>query len=202
MRNEEQLKKRKLRILTIIANNIDPEKSDDARKNLEIFETVAGIRQLAILEDETLQEVVDELGDNPMKEKKIFNLLEDNDPMGILKHIKSLKGNKGLDFDAMDALEVSRFIANVRFRVVSFNDADGNSKYTENTKDSKMPTFSESIELKKLFTDGKHSEATEYALKLSGLDVEKLSDWEKSLVESDINSYTVDILKTMNGGFY
>jgi len=195
-----EIDKRRLRILQSINKSIAKE-NDEHKKNIEIFENVLGIKALPMLQDEALTEIVAELGNTPLAEPKLYKMIVAGEPMAILEHIKGLEGNANLDFEEMDAMEVSRFIAAIRFRVASFTDEDGNRKSTKNTENIKTLNFKQVQEMKKLFIDFDAEKIEKTGLGFSGLNIEKLSEWEKDLVRSDIQAQVMDVNKTMLGGF-
>ena len=193
--------KRALRVLKNVSQAIADE-NPEKLKNISVFEKALGITALPILDDETLEEVLDALGETPLEEPEIFELLEANDAMGVLKHIKALEGNENLDFESMDALTVSAFIAAVRFKVVSFTNKDGEVKSTPNTQEAKVLNFGEVDVMKKLYTESATVEEIKAkALELSGLETEKLTEWEKSLVFTNTQNLMIDVNATMLGGF-
>jgi len=55
--------------------------------------------------------------------------------------------------------------------------------------------------MKQLFLDFDAEKIEKTGLGFSGLNIEKLSEWEKDLVNSDIQAQVMDVNKTMLGGF-
>lgn len=151
-----------------------------------------------------LQEKVDKLGNTPLEEEKIYAAIKNKDADSILPIIEGILTNE--EVKAYKANEIGDFIHAVTEKITSTQNSDGTYKSTPNTKECDMPNafviedilkaLKKTEEIRQKFlksTPGKREKAGEKFVKANeslqklvfdstGLDVEKLTDWEKLLV--------------------
>ena len=157
------------------------------------------------LSDE-LQKLLESKGNTPISEPKLHKMLfEDNaDPVDVFE-----EAIKGVDIKLDDydkkPKEVYTFIGDLTRKLQGYKTEDGVCKVTPNTEDCLMPTLKETRMLRKEIdkvseSDDKSVESVEKKfLKVSGLDIKKLTDWEKELVIVTIQTSMSDYFSCLHG---
>lgn len=154
-----------------------------------------------------LKAVLAELGDTPMAEPKIYDLISGD---GARPSKVFQMAAPKLDMGKYEAKEVAEFVSKTVDKVTGFRDEDGEFKVTPDTQDCEQPNFQESEDLyflthdKASETDKEKKKEIEDAIQekvweISGLDKEKLSEWEQMLVVLQIQSAAIDNTKTALG---
>lgn len=154
-----------------------------------------------------LQDKLNALGQTPIDEHELYSAIVRSDEEGQAVIALALLSTE--EIEAFSAMDIGNFIHAAKRRITDLQLPDGTFKTTINTCDCKLPNFLEGDELLGLakkqtvflskLNDEKVSPKivkefdalvksfNDRALKISGLDVETLSEWEKSLVISQVS---------------
>ena len=151
-----------------------------------------------------LQEKLDDIGETPLEESELNDAIN----AGKKETVKHLLTDK--EIGLYSAMEVGDFLYQVEQKITSLQREDGTFKSTPNTENCDMPNFLEAEEMMSLAgketelrnqlkkASGKDAEKIlkkfkkvsdelkAKAFEISGLDEEKLSEWEKILVITQI----------------
>jgi hypothetical protein len=145
-----------------------------------------------------LQEALDKIGDNPLKEPERFAIIEKDDDSEVVEELwatfPAFKNKK------VSAEQQSVFIERVISKIADFEDVDGEYKDTENTKECDTPTMKQCTEItkaaKELDLSWSIEKQTEWLektkkqmLKISGLNIKDLTEWEQLLVIQQVRSF-------------
>jgi len=159
------------------------------------------------LENQKLLELVENLGDTPTKEPKLYKIITSTDEDKWANLVKTVLGKK----DSIDNYTMEEFgllIDAIKSRVVSIKDEDGNYKSTPNTEDMNLPKPSVGMKMfalakKKAIGVDVDDDIDEQIEKLvweaSGLNKDDLSDWEQVLVSEQIQASVYNPMLTAEG---
>jgi len=154
-----------------------------------------------------LQDKLNAIGQTPIDEPELHNAIVRSDEEG--QSVVALALLTTEEIETFSAMDIGNFIYAAKRRVTDLQLPDGTFKSTINTADCKLPNFLEGDELLNLakkqttFLNKLNSEKVspkivkefdalvksfnDRALKISGLDAETLSEWEKNLVISQVS---------------
>ena len=145
-----------------------------------------------------LQQALDETGNTPINESERFEIIKKEDDFEVINELwgtyTEFKDKK------VSAEQQSIFIERVIEKITSFSDENGEYKDTENTKECNVPSLPECSEITKRAREfdlkWSHKKQIEYVkkikeeiLKISGLNKDKLTEWEQTLVVEQIKAY-------------
>ena len=190
-------------------------------KEQQILDFLSKLEVQDTLPDE-LQEALDKLGDNPFKEPKLFEVIEDTNGTAYkLAIAEEVIGDK---VDYFTATEIGKFIYKIEQQIVSKKDKDGNYKVTDATANCDMPRMRATQEIMKLgedyremsqnLTEAKDEKAKDKIMedikvvdkkiadiiwKETGLKEDDLSPWEVLLVMQMVQDNTNNALLSAMG---
>jgi len=176
-----------------------------------------------VILNEQLQDCLNEVGESPFDEPKIFEAIDSESPKKT-KAVKIALARKDLDINDYDGLEIANFFNLMRNKIIGLKLEDGTYKTTDATKNYRFPNFEEvekfgefGEELNELYqkqrntTDdddvSKIGEALKKLLtkmdklmwKVTDLDKNKLTAWEVQLISEQIFTYTQNVQNTSMG---
>lgn len=156
-----------------------------------------------------LQDKLAAMGDTPISEPKVFKAIEKAEDEGYA--VIALNILSEPEIIKYDAVVIGDFIHAVTLRVKSYKTEDGIFKTTVNTEGCRLPNFIEVDKIRKVMikrdallkawmeaAEGKGkmkaqdgfvnivTELSDLCIKISGLDTESLSDWEKALIMTQV----------------
>jgi len=158
-----------------------------------------------------LQKKLDEIGNTPIAEPELFKAIQEDEIVVIAGKVLEAE-----DIKKYKAKEVGDFLHAVKNKVTEKRSEDGTFKSTPNTENCILPNFLEAEELKKLGNEdlklrNEHLRASnkeqvvieekinnigknlqKRTFEISGLDIEKLTEWEKDLITEQIYICSVD----------
>ena len=167
----------------------------------KFLELVEKIESKVVLNPE-LQKMLDEKGNTPIAEPELVKAMNQD----RITFLKKLLTNE--EINKYSAQEVGDFIYAAEQQITQMTLEDGSYKSTPNTENCQLPNFLEADELmklgenerearmelgnnpsdKKILTKvnaaSKKMETRTFAI--SGLDIKKLTDWEKNLVKTQV----------------
>ena len=190
-------------------------------KEQQILDFLSKLEVQDTLPDE-LQEALDKLGNNPFKEPKLFEVIEDTNGTAYkLAIAEEVIGDK---VDYFTATEIGKFIYKIEQQIVSKKDKDGNYKVTDATANCDMPRMRATQEIMKLgedyremsqnLTEAKDEKAKDKIMedikvvdkkiadiiwKETGLKEDDLSPWEVLLVMQMVQDNTNNALLSAMG---
>ncbi len=166
-----------------------------------------------------LQDKLNVLGQTPIEEPELYSAIVRSDEEGQAVVALALLSTD--DIEKFSAEEIGNFVYAAKRRVTDLQFPDGTFKSTVNTTDCKLPNFLEGDELQRMakkqqifvskLKDDKISPKAmkefeamlksfnDYALKVSGLEIETLSDWEKGLVIAQVVGTTTNAFLCATG---
>ncbi len=165
-----------------------------------------------------LQEALDKLGNNPVKEPELYKTIQDLE--GNMYMLEIAEAVIGDGVDDYSATEIGKFIYEVKQHITSTRDKDDAFKVTDATANCNLPRMRATQKIAKLGeeiralqstltkdnTEEFQKEAKEIGDKIeaivweeSGLKKEDLSDWEQVLVMEMVSANTQDALLTSMG---
>lgn len=187
----------------------------------KFLEVVEKIEKKVVLHKD-LQTKLDEIGDTPIDAPEVNEAINKG-RTEVATHLLTREEIK----EDYTAIEVANFIYAVSQKVTSIRDEEGNFKSTPNTEECDLPNFLEVDELMNLAasedkirqdfisSEGKkdskellkklekaQDKSKNKALEVSGLDIEKLTDWEKLLVVTQVYEASVDATRSSVGKRY
>ena len=137
---------------------------------------------------EKLREVLDSWGSSPHEEPEFYNFMSKSGT--TLDEVK-LKALKDANEDDFSALDVANLANRVRYKITGKIDDDGMYKTTPNIDMVKLPKTSQLRELKKLAKENtSQKDLSKEIFKIAGVDAEKLTEWEATLVDEMITAFS------------
>ena len=187
-------------------------------KEQQIVDFVNKLENETVLPD-GLQEALDKLGNNPIKEPELYTLIQDL--TGSAYRLEIAEKVIGDDVDNYTATEIGKFIYEVEQHITSLKNKDGDYKTTDATANCNMPRMRASQKIGKLgdefrklqekIKEGKDIEKFTQEIKdldremgdiiwaETGLKADDLSDWEQTLVMSMVSNNTTEALLSSMG---
>lgn len=151
---------------------------------------------------EALQIKFDAMGNTPVSEPSVYEAINSGELETLALAVLSED-----EIKSFTAEEIGNFLFLVEKRITEYRNEDGTFKSTPNTEDCRLPNFLESAQIRKMFLKqndliNKFAETAESKardkvtkeiqsctkdmdslfMKISGLDEDSLTDWEKALV--------------------
>lgn len=166
--------------------------------------SVKDTKKLFKFDSDKLQKIFNKLGDSPLDEPELYDVFKDTD-LGIItpifKHL--VKGNMT---DFKDD-EIIQFVKAVSKKVLNLRDKFDKLKETDLVKDIEPLSLlqkEEFITVLKQFesreTDDKLiDDAKDLVLSYSGIDGEKISEWELELLIQNYSDEVTDHFKSLSG---
>jgi len=193
----------------------------DSGYESKIATFVDSLEKVHILPQE-LQDKLAKLGSTPIDEPDVYSAILKSDEEG--QAVVALQVLSEDEIKQYSAVEIGNFIYAVKKHISDLQLLDGTFKSTINTVDCKLPNFLQGDKLQQMakkqqqflntLTDTatdkfkakavKEFEAmltafNDYAIEVSGLDKESLSDWEKALVISQVVGTTTNAFLCATG---
>lgn len=157
-----------------------------------------------ILLDE-LQEVFKKVGDNPLEEPKLYEMLR-SDKVKKSQVIKELFKGTDLKIADFDAIEIAKLFNKVSKKIMLVRNEDGTFKKTKGTENCDLPNFEQVDEIQELWEEavvGNNSDSEKkldsLVWKISGLKKKGLTEWEQVLVKEQILASAYDATMTSLG---
>ena len=192
--------------------------SEDGVVNILDLQDIIDGKKTASLKSKDLIEMLEGLGHNPIDEPEIYDILEEM--LRPSKVFKLALKTKKFKLDDYDPMEIAVFARKAVDRVRSLHSEDGSFKSTENTENCKIITVEQREDLydelmgivdKRTTLEAEQDtakrlegikEITKQAdainkkcLKMSGLKVKDLTEWEKILVQEMIKKASIDLMQ-------
>ena len=150
-----------------------------------------------------LQKKLDAIEDTPIKEPGIYELLTAT-PLNRTAVLKKVVGD---DINKYPAMELAELFHAITQKVTSLTNEDGSFKSTPLTQECDTPNFEESEQISDLYVkmsetenaEDIHKELEALAWEISKLNKDKLSEWERSLVVSQVLQAAIDVSMTSLG---
>lgn len=165
--------------------------------------------QEEVILEKSLQEVLDTVGNSPIAEPEMFELLSAT-PMKKTKIVKLALEKSDLNQKDFKAIEVAKFFHQLSEKIISLKNKDGSFKSTSLTENCDLPDFEQAEEVQELWVkmfEAKDEKKREkvgdkldaLAWEISGLDKSKMSEWEEKLVVEQILQSGYDVTLTSLG---
>jgi len=184
----------------------------------KITSFIESLERASIL-PQPLQDKLNVIGQTPIDEPELFRAITRSDEEGQAVVALALLSTE--EIEKFSAEEIGNFVYAAKRRVTDLQLPEGTFKSTVNTADCKLPNFLEGDELQRMakkqsvflskLKDDKVSPKVmkefeamlksfnDYALKVSGLDVDTLSEWEKGLVIAQVVGTTTNAFLCATG---
>lgn len=184
----------------------------------KITSFIEALERTSIL-PQPLQDKLNVIGQTPIDEPELFSAITRSDEEGQAVVALALLSTE--EIEKFSAEEIGNFVYAAKRRVTDLQLPEGTFKSTVNTADCKLPNFLEGDELQRMakkqsvflskLKDDKVSPKVmkefeamlksfnDYALKVSGLDVDTLSEWEKGLVIAQVVGTTTNAFLCATG---
>lgn len=184
----------------------------------KITSFIEALERTSIL-PQALQDKLNLLGQTPIDEPELYEAVQRSDEEGHAVVALALLSTE--EIEKFSAEDIGNFVYAAKRRITDLQLADGTYKSTVNTIDSKLPNFLESDELQRMAKkqhlfisklkddnippkamkefEGMLKQFNDYALKVSGLEIDILSEWEKSLVIAQVVGTTTNAFLCATG---
>lgn len=158
-----------------------------------------------------LQNMLDGLGNSPLKEKKLFEILKSTTKGSLI--FNAINKDDKVDINKYEPMVFAEFISRVADKILNVKNDDGTYKSTKATENMELPNitqrediFEEMEEIASLYHSDEKIKALEKleelnkkCIEISGVKKEKLTDWEKTLIVEQIKNASNEYQDTITG---
>lgn len=155
------------------------------------------------LENVKMLEALKLVGNNPLVEPELYNLLIKKDMRNASKIVNMVlkRADEKDDAKEYDLRDCGLFIDSIRDKIIGFADEDGNIKTTDKLKDMKYPDLYQAEKFMYAVVNKSDEADVTFQLmeEISGIKLDDLSEWEKELLLHSIFTFCEDPIKSSVG---